>query len=110
MSANQHTIFNEQGFLNKEGRAFLNDGFIKETKRILATAQNDNDLLIISGILKAVVADCAFAMKEPPAAPVSMKETAELPKGLVEALTKNPPVDMLHILSSLTDIPPMDID
>lgn len=56
----ERKIFDERGFLTDEGKAFVNDGFIKETRRVFATAENKNDILIIASILKSVVAECAF--------------------------------------------------
>lgn len=50
-------IFDERGFLTKEGATFVNDGFGKELKRIMATATNHTDMLIISGILKSLIGE-----------------------------------------------------
>lgn len=52
-------IFNNQGFLTAEGKSFINDGFSKEVKKIMATAHNAEDVLTISCILKALVGDAA---------------------------------------------------
>lgn len=55
----ERKIFNERGFFTKDGKAFIDDGFAKELKRVLSTATNQNDVLIISGLLKGMVADLA---------------------------------------------------
>lgn len=53
-------IFDEFGFLTSEGKVFVNDGFIKELKRVLLTASNYSDVLIISCILKSLIGEYAF--------------------------------------------------
>jgi hypothetical protein len=55
----ERKIFNNQGFLSTEGKTFVDDGFTKELKRVLATAQTPNDVLVISGILKSIVGNYA---------------------------------------------------
>ena len=48
-------IFNDQGFLTKEGAAFVNDGFNKELAKVINTATSPNDVIIISALLKNLV-------------------------------------------------------
>lgn len=58
----RHKIFDNQGFLNKDGKTFVNDGFTKEVRKVLKTAEDENDILIISSILKNLIGD--FACEE----------------------------------------------
>lgn len=50
-------IFNDQGFLTTDGKSFVNSYFTKEAMRVLETATDYNDLLVISGLLKGIIAE-----------------------------------------------------
>lgn len=57
-------IFNNQGFLTPEGKAFVDETFTKDVRKIMATAQGSGDALIISCILKSIVAEEALAQSQ----------------------------------------------
>jgi len=53
-------IFNDRGFLTKEGKAFVDDGFTKEVQKIFSTSVEAQDPLIIASILKSIIGELAF--------------------------------------------------
>lgn len=73
-------IFNEQGFLTTEGKAFVNERFTKEVSYIMSTADTNADRLIISSILKSIVAEGAI------------KSMPDSPKKTHLQLVKNPEI------------------
>lgn len=54
------SIFDERGFLTPEGKIILSEGFLQEVRKLFETAASISDSLILSGILKSVVAECAI--------------------------------------------------
>lgn len=117
-------IFNEQGFLTSEGKAFVNEGFTKEVKKIFATACTVNDALIISGILKSIVGDASanrcYALRPPPIPPKPTKAEVTKPALTLmksEVGAKIIPFpgnramkEMSDLLSGLSDVPLMDVE
>jgi hypothetical protein len=110
-------IFDDRGFLTQEGKAFVDDGFTKEVKRIFATASSHSDTLTISCILKSIVSEYAtnhsynirqMEDEQRKAQTIVEKVQAKVipfPKKL-EPLK---PLPDLHLsLNELSDIPPID--
>lgn len=116
-------IFNEQGFLTVDGKSFLNDGFTKEVKKIMATAGDASDALTISCILKAIIGETMTnhirnITPTPPTKPKSIQ--SELPKAslkLIKSDVKNNVIafpgnkavgEIGSLLTALTDYPLME--
>jgi hypothetical protein len=120
-------IFDDRGFLNADGKAFVNEVFTKEVKKILSTAYNANDVHIISGILKSIVGEAACNQiqklerpsPEPSPTPEGPKheEPTNLPHGglkLVKPPTTTakvipfphtPSIDLEALVGALSDAP-----
>lgn len=50
-----HKLYDDRGFLTKEGIVFVNDGFTKEVRKIFKQAADQQDLLVLSSILKSII-------------------------------------------------------
>lgn len=119
-------IFSEQGFLTADGKAFVNEGFTKEVKKIFATGSSVSDILTISCILKSIVGEVAanrsLVLRTPTPTPESTKVKKE---SITPALTlvksdtgaKIIPFpgnramrEMTDLLGGLSDIPLMDVE
>jgi len=111
-------IFNGQGFLTVDGKAFINDGFVKELKKVIATADNAQDLLIISCILKSIVGETITAqittLNSPTPPTKSVKSEPQL--RLIKSEVKNNVIpfpgnkaimEIQDIMSALSDYPLM---
>jgi hypothetical protein len=106
-------IFNELGFLSKEGKSFVNDGFTKEVRRVLATAQSSNDVLIIASILKSIIGDIAFEQAQKMSSNRTTNCISDANQVVSEEVSSTKDVDlfdMSSLLSSLTDSPLMQIE
>lgn len=94
-------IFDEFGFLTKEGKVFVNDGFSKEVKNIFATATSQEDIMVINSILKSLIDKYSSELK-----------AKDLQTNQLEQKTKNNaqiikfPVKMQK--QKLFDIPPTE--
>ncbi len=113
-------IFNDRGFLTAEGKAFLNDGFIKEVKKVIATAGNAEDVLTISCILKSIVGEIAsnhighFIAPPPEKTKTHKPESPTSALRLLKSETKNNVIpfpgiknveEIKQLMSALTDCP-----
>ena len=105
-------IFDDRGFLTPEGKAFVDDGFTKEVKRIFATAASYGDTLTVSCILKSIVSEHAtnhcynISKRATPTPPEPRAKVIPFPQRMeplksVQDLT--PPS-----LNGLSDIPPIE--
>lgn len=118
-------IFDERGFLTAQGKELVDEGFVKEVKRVFATASTYGDTLTISCILKSIVSEHAtnqcyairnleatrpVAVSQPPSVPAQGK-VIPFPKRLepLQPLKPLKPLtDLNNSLNELSDIPPID--
>lgn len=107
-------VFNERGFLTKEGATFINDGFVKETRRVIATATNANDVGIIMSILKSLVCEVASAQIRVFNTPQEVKPDLHLVKptyqNVIPFPSKISSQKLLTLIGAITDTPPDDLN
>ena len=107
-------IFNEQGFLTSDGKAFIKDGFAKELQKVLNTASNVGDVRIISCILKSLVGE--MSTNHIGDLMVQSAKTLKPSLTLIKTEIKNNVIPfpghkgLKELANTLTDIPPMDQD
>lgn len=107
-------LFNGQGFLTDEGKAFVNDCFVPGLKRVLSTAQNIEDTQTIGAILKSIVGEAvsdqyskirAGNHKVPLKLVRSSLQEERLPNGIKASIF---PEGALALIKGLSDAPSTD--
>jgi hypothetical protein len=110
-------IFDDRGFLTPEGKTFVEDGFTKEVKRIFSTSSSHSDTLIISCILKSIVAEYAtnhcYNIRQAEIEQTKAQiETEKTQAKIIPFPKKLEPLKLLPdshpSLNELSDIPPIE--